>query len=104
MSNWQNTISILIVEDEPDQRDIIEQIISDAGYTVFTAEDAEMAIKIVELKNIDLVFSDWKLPGMDGLQLLEQLRESNPEQAFVLATGHGSIEHAITAKIGRAHV
>jgi len=94
---WQRNISILVVEDEADQRDIIEQIISDAGYLVFTAEDAESALKIQQLKSVDLVFSDWKLPGMDGLQLLEKLREFNPDQAFVMATGHGSIEHAILA-------
>jgi DNA-binding NtrC family response regulator len=94
---WQRNISILVVEDEPDQRDIIEQIIADAGYLVFTAEDAESALKIQQLKSVDLVFSDWKLPGMDGLQLLEKLREVNPDQAFVMATGHGSIEHAISA-------
>ena len=70
---WQNNIKVLVVEDEADQRDIIEQIIQDAGYLVFTAEDAESALKIQQMQNIDLVFSDWKLPGMDGLQLLEQL-------------------------------
>jgi len=94
---WQKQICILVVEDEPDQRDIVEQIISDAGYKVLTAEDGESAVKMQQLKEIDLVFSDWKLPGMDGLELLTQLRQHNPEQAFVLATGHGSIEHAISA-------
>ena len=94
---WQNNIKVLVVEDEADQRDIIEQIIQDAGYLVFTAEDAESALKIQQMQNIDLVFSDWKLPGMDGLQLLEQLRIYNPDQAFVMATGHGSIEHAIAS-------
>ena len=97
MEGWQKNISVLVVEDEPDQRDIVEQIIADAGYLVFTAEDAESALKLQQLKAVDLVFSDWKLPGMDGLQLLEKLRANNPEQAFVMATGHGSIEHAISA-------
>ncbi|MCP3673227.1 MAG: sigma-54-dependent Fis family transcriptional regulator [Gammaproteobacteria bacterium] len=88
---------ILVVEDEADQRDIVEQIITDAGYSVVTAEDAESALKLQQLQPVDLVFSDWKLPGMDGLQLLEKLRELYPELAFVMATGHGSIDHAISA-------
>jgi len=95
--SWQNKISILVVEDEADQRDIVEQIISDAGYTVYTAEDAEMALQIQKVKSVDLVFSDWKLPKMDGLELLQELRERSPDQAFVMATGHGTIEHAISA-------
>ena len=95
--NWQRHIRILVVEDEPDQRDIVEQVISDAGFQVATAEDAESALTYIENKPVDLVFSDWKLPGMDGLQLLEQLRTNVPDIAFVMATGHGSIEHAISA-------
>ncbi len=90
-------IRILVVEDEADQRDIVEQIIADAGYSVVTAEDAESALKLQQLQPVDLVFSDWKLPGMDGLQLLEKLRKLYPELAFVMATGHGSIDHAISA-------
>jgi len=95
--SWQNNIHILIVEDEPDQRDIIEDILTEAGYIVQATEDAESALQLQKIKPVDLVFSDWKLPGMDGLALLQQLRSDNPNIAFLMATGHGSIEHAISA-------
>jgi len=90
-------IHVLVVEDEEDQRLVVESIIQGAGYQVTSVEDAEQALERLESDRIDLVFSDWQLPGMDGLTLMKKARERQENIAFILATGHGTIEHAVNA-------
>jgi len=90
-------LKILIVEDEADQRDVVEQILSAQGYEVYAVASAELALKELHNLTVDLVYSDWQLPGMDGLDLMQKVRELQPDIAFIIATGHGSIEHAVSA-------
>ncbi len=89
------SINILVVEDEDDQRLLVVGLLSRAGYKVVEASSVTEAIQVLEKNTIDLVFSDWKLKHENGLELLNEIQRNYPEIAFILATGHGSISHAV---------
>ena len=67
--------SILVVDDEKSQREILEMILSGEGYDVTTASSGEAAMKFVADRHFDLVLSDLKMTGMSGLDLLKQLTD-----------------------------
>ena len=88
---------LLVVEDDEAQRDLVASVLRGEGYEVDVAQSAEQALEILERKTIDLVLSDWKLPGLDGMALFERVREAYPRAAFVLVTAYGTITHAVEA-------
>jgi len=88
-------IKILVVEDEDDQRLLVCSLLKRAGYQILEASSVTSAKQQLQQHDIDLVFSDWKLKHQNGLDLLSYILENFPEIAFVLATGHGSIAHAV---------
>lgn len=89
------TYRILLVEDEADQRKIIQSILTSQGYSVEALADAESAIEQLESQSFDIIISDWKLPGINGEQLLQQVIKTNPETGFILITAHSEASHAI---------
>ena len=93
---------ILVVEDEEKLRRVIELHLVSLGFDVDKAATAEEGLKIVD--RADLVLTDFKLPNMDGLQLLGLIRRQNAQVPVVVMTAYGSIETAVESKIGRAHV
>ncbi|MBD3246003.1 MAG: response regulator [Candidatus Omnitrophica bacterium] len=88
---------ILIVDDEPLTRKSLQEILRKDGYAVSSAGDGENACEIVAREVPDVVLTDFKLPGMDGLQLLKKIKEQYPGIEVVLITAYGSIEHAVKA-------
>ena len=97
MTQSKAPLQVLVVEDETDQRMVVESIIADAGFSVASVASAEEALARLRDTPVELLYSDWQLPGMDGLALMQKARAIQPELAFILATGHGSIEHAVKA-------
>ncbi len=89
------TYQILLVEDEADQRKIIQSILRSQGYLVEAVADAETAMDRLSSSSFDIIISDWKLPGMNGEQLLQQVINSCPETGFILITAHSEASHAI---------
>ncbi|MRX26754.1 sigma-54 dependent transcriptional regulator [Kangiella sp. HZ709] len=89
--------NILIVEDEVSQGKLIQEILSDQGYIASYLETAEAALELLQVESFDIVISDWRLTGKDGLWLLEEVQKINPNTYFVLATAYGSIQHAVEA-------
>lgn len=85
---------ILIVDDERRQREILELILSEENYKVNTAMSGEQALKMVRQERYDLVLTDLKMSGMDGLQLLQQLLQTDSSIIVILMTAHGSIDSA----------
>ncbi|MEW6733951.1 MAG: sigma-54 dependent transcriptional regulator [Acidobacteriota bacterium] len=83
---------ILIVDDEKRQREILELILSEENYPVSTASSAEQALRMVKQERFDLVLTDLKMGGMDGLQLLNQLVHFDSSIIVILMTAHGSID------------
>jgi two-component system nitrogen regulation response regulator NtrX len=89
--------SIVIVDDEQSILQSLGGILEDEGYRVGTALSGEEALKLCEDTEPDLVFLDIWLPGMDGIEVLERLREINPLTPVIMISGHGTIETAVKA-------
>jgi len=94
--------NILIVEDEPRMRRLLEISLGEEGHTVHAAEDAETGIKFLRKDSIDLVLTDLKLPGMNGLEFLQETKELNASVPVVVMTAYGSVETAVEAMKGGA--
>jgi two-component system nitrogen regulation response regulator NtrX len=90
---------ILIVDDETDIRELVAGILQDEGYGTRTAGDSDSALAAVVARRPSLVFLDIWLQGsrIDGLQLLDALRQDHPELPIVMISGHGNIETAVSA-------
>src|SRR5689334_9605148 len=90
---------ILIVDDEPDIRELVAGILQDEGHDTRTARDSDEALAAVIARRPNLVFLDVWLKGsrLDGLQLLDSLKQEHPELPIVLISGHGNKETAVTA-------
>ncbi|MFN2376020.1 MAG: UDP-3-O-acyl-N-acetylglucosamine deacetylase [Candidatus Binatia bacterium] len=93
--------NILIVDDDAAVRDSIGAVLSDEGYRVRFAGDGTEAIARAGEERPDLVLLDVWLPGMDGIQVLEKLREGHEDLPVIVISGHGNIETAVRAtKLG----
>lgn len=91
------TLNILVVEDAKTQRNLLRGFLKDEGYAVFEAEDGESALNKVQKEYFDLLLVDYKMPGMDGITLLESVKRLNPEIDVLVMTAHGNTETAIRA-------
>jgi DNA-binding NtrC family response regulator len=90
-------ISILIVEDEETQRTLLEGLLNKEGYKATGAGDGKTALQLVKNDTFEIVLLDYKLPDMDGLSILEKIKELNPEIEVIMITAFGSVENAVTA-------
>ncbi len=90
---------ILIVDDEADIRELVAGILQDEGHGTRTARDSDEALAAVVARRPNLVFLDIWLQGsrLDGLQLLDSLKQEHPELPIVMISGHGNIETAVSA-------
>ncbi|MDQ3585746.1 MAG: sigma-54 dependent transcriptional regulator [Acidobacteriota bacterium] len=86
--------NILVVDDDKPQREILEMILSGEGYEVTTAASGEAALKFAKERRFDLVLTDLKMTGMDGIELLQKLLAYDSSIIVVLLTAHGSIDSA----------
>lgn len=88
---------ILIVDDETVVRDSLSRLFEDEGYTVKSAASAKEALEGLEPGNYDLALLDIRMPGMDGMQLQDKLRQVDSELLVVIMTGYASVETAVQA-------
>ena len=88
--------SILIIDDEESQRQSLKSFLSKRDFNVYTAENGESGYKIVQSNLIDIVLTDFNMPGWDGMQVLEKMKDLNPEIDVVVITAYGTIESAVT--------
>lgn len=95
--NYMARKSILVVDDEKNQREILETILSSEGYDVTTASSGEAAMKFVADRHFDLVLTDLKMTGMSGLDLLKSLTDFDKSIIVILLTAHGSVDSAVDA-------
>jgi len=89
--------TILIVDDEKNYLVVLEALLSAEGYEIVTASDAKMAVTILREADIDLVITDMKMPGMSGMELLEECQKINSEIPVIMMTAFGTIEMAVEA-------
>jgi DNA-binding NtrC family response regulator len=93
---------VLVVDDEKNQREIYTLILGDEGYSVTAAQSAEQALRLTRDNHFDLVLTDYKMTGMDGLTLLGELLRLDPSLIVVMMTAHGSVESVKEALRGGA--
>jgi signal transduction histidine kinase len=86
---------LLLVDDEEDIRDVLQLPLIDLGYDVLTADNAEMALTIFRSKGPDIVLTDIKMPGMDGIELLREIKKERSDTEVIMITGHGDMDLAI---------
>lgn len=93
MAEWR----ILVVEDDDDQRRLLSELLAAEGHLVATASSVEAAAVELARSPVDLVISDWRLSGRDGMSLLAEIRAEHPTTGFIMATAYGTISHAVEA-------
>lgn len=94
-------MSILVVDDDQLVNEFLVESITRTGHSVASALSAEEALVMLEEAEYDVMISDIKMTGMDGIQLLERAKEMNPDLLAVMVTAYGTVENAVTAmKLG----
>jgi len=89
--------SILVVDDEPVVREALRRLLSLDGYDVVVAVSGDEALSCIPRQGFDVIVSDIRMPGLNGLQLLERLRAANPRVGVILVTAYADVDTAVEA-------
>ncbi len=96
-----NSCNILYVDDDKAILSMVDRFLTREGYSVELIDSGRKALEILKKRNFDIVFTDFKMPEFDGIELLSAIKEYRPETEVVIVTGHGTMDTAIKAmKIG----
>lgn len=88
---------ILVIDDEKSIRNTLKEILEFEGHELQDASDGLEGLKKAEQEKFDLIFSDIKMPKMDGIEFLDKMQEMQPDTQVIMISGHGSIETAVEA-------
>jgi DNA-binding NtrC family response regulator len=88
---------VLIVDDEPDVVANWARLLGREGHLCITATDGERALALLDSERPDIVLTDLKMPGIDGMQVLTRALEADPDVVVIVITGHGTVESAVEA-------
>ena len=101
MENSTKTTQVLVIDDEQDLRDGAERILTRLGCVVFKAPRGDIGLEIIEKEDVAIVLLDMKMPGMDGMEVLQRIMDMDNEILVIVITGYATLETAIEAmKIG----
>ncbi len=89
--------TILIIDDEKNYLVVLEALLAPEGYEILTSDNAREAIRIVRNSDLDLVITDMKMSGMNGMKLLEECKKIKPDLPIIMMTAYGTIEMAVEA-------
>jgi two-component system response regulator FlrC len=96
--------SILVVDDEPAMRLLLSSVLVEEGHDVTAAASGEEALRLIAKRHFHLVLTDLKMPGISGLELLEQVKRDDPGTAVIILTAFGTVEGAVEAmRMGAVH-
>jgi len=95
--------TILIVDDEKNYLVVLEALLGPEGYEIMTSDKAQEALRLIQEADVDLVLTDMKMPGMTGMELLEETKKVKPEVPVIMMTAFGTIEMAVEAMKKHAH-
>jgi DNA-binding NtrC family response regulator len=93
----KNGGKILVVDDDEIVREIIISLLSSEGYTLRSAKDGLDAIKILNKENINMVITDLRMPGADGIEVLKEAIKMDPDRAVIILTAYGTLDTALKA-------
>ena len=88
---------ILVIDDDAAARDSVSRMLRTAGHTVQEARSGEEGIAAARAGGFDVILSDLQMPGLSGLDVLQQLRDANVDSVFIIMTGFGTVESAVEA-------
>jgi len=86
---------ILLVDDEADFVEMLSLRLKESGETVLTAHSGSQCLEILEKSQIDVIILDVKMPGMDGIETLQEVKKRHPLIEVIMLTGHGTIDTAV---------
>ena len=93
--------TILIVEDQKDMQFILTKILKEKGYKSITAENGQKALEEVKKGKVNLILLDIKLPGMDGMKVLEKIKDIDKDLSVIMLTAWGDVRDSVKAmKLG----
>ncbi|MEY2816773.1 MAG: hypothetical protein RL275_236 [Chloroflexota bacterium] len=95
--------NILVVDDEPVARQSLTDILKLEGFIVGSVPNGQAAVEHIRTHTVDLMIVDLKMPGMDGLEVIQVVNQTSPDTEIILLTAHGSIETAVQALRLRIH-
>ena len=102
-SQPSDTIQILIAEDDDSFREMIQDFLKTPQRTIFSFKNGQEAIQALRKGRFDLVISDLMMPGADGMEVLREAKERNPDSVVILVTGYASLDSALRAIRGGAY-
>ncbi|MGD0884134.1 MAG: response regulator [Thermodesulfovibrionales bacterium] len=88
---------ILVADDDEIARDVISSLLSREGYPIVSAQDGIEAIRLLRMEKINLVITDLRMPGADGIEVLKHAVSSSPESAVVILTAYGTLDTTLEA-------
>jgi len=95
------TNTVLVIEDDEGLRRVLEYNLQEEGYAVITAAEGPLGLRAFDDARIDLVLTDVRMPGMDGIEALTRIKAMHPDLPVVVLTAHGTIDSAVEAmKLG----
>ncbi|GBE36849.1 transcriptional regulatory protein ZraR [bacterium BMS3Bbin07] len=89
--------TVLIVDDEPNAIKVLSAILLEADYNVVESIDVDMALKALHQEDVDVVITDLRMPGRDGMQLFEHVTENHPDIPVIFLTAYGTVDSAVHA-------
>ena len=89
---------VLVVDDDPVVGKSFDRVLSGKGYAVITASNGQEALNKLETEDYDVVFTDIKMPGMNGLEVAERVKQKHPWLPVVIVTGYGSSDNETRAE------
>jgi two-component system, NtrC family, nitrogen regulation response regulator NtrX len=89
--------TILVIDDEKSIRSTLKEVLEYEKHTVIVAEDGIVGLEAVTANNFDVALCDIKMPGIDGIEVLEKMQERKPELPVIMISGHGNIDTAVEA-------
>ena len=92
-----STITVLIVDDEDEIRNLCRDVATDSGLRARTASTTEQALEILDQNPVDIVLTDLRVPQLGGVEILKRIRETYPQTAVLVLTQYGTIESAVEA-------
>lgn len=89
--------NILVVDDDTGVRTVFSSILRKEGYRVTAVKNGYEAIKVIDEESFDLALVDLRMPGLDGIQVLERIRSRRPQTRVIIYSAYGSVEDAVEA-------